>query len=259
MPIFGDSDTRGMVRLAHEVGGFVDNWRGRKRFFMERLCQLVEADAWYCGFCDGDSSPMPAALVPGMYGGMSEDAFSRFTQAYCHPEMCALIGPFFRETAGAGMPATKSFQKIVPNTVFEKSGAFAHWNENNLFPACLSVTPLADGTFSYILFLCRGEARYFDDRQAHVVHALVTEMEWVHERLEQQDNRVVALSPRLRVIHEMLVQGLSRKCIARKLGLSLHTVNGYVKVTYQHFGVRSHAELIHRSFRGNASRNFASS
>ena len=225
---------------------------------MERLCQLVEADAWYCGFCDG-VFPTPAALAPGMYGGMSEDGFSRFSQAYCHPEMQVLVGPFFREAAEVGMPATKSFQKIVPNMVFEKSRAFANWNDHRLFPACLSVTPLADGTYSYLLFLCRGEARYFDDRQAHIVHALVTEMEWVHARLEQGDNRVVALSPRLRVIHEMLVQGLSRKCIARKLGLSLHTVNGYVKVTYQHFGVRSHAELIHRSFRGNGPRDFASS
>lgn len=222
---------------------------------MERLCELVEADAWYCGFCEGTASHSPAAFATGLYGGMEEDEFVRFLQAHCHQDMRTLIGPFFNEAAKTGMPLTRNFQKIVPNVTFERSAVFPLWEGCDLFPACFSVTPLENGTFSYVLFLCKRDVRYFDDRQAHIVHALVTEMEWMHERLEQRDDRLVALSPRLRVIHEMLVQGLSRKCIARKLGLSLHTVNGYVKVTYQHLGVRSHAELIHRFFRRDGSRD----
>ncbi|RLS87085.1 MAG: helix-turn-helix transcriptional regulator [Planctomycetota bacterium] len=41
-----------------------------------------------------------------------------------------------------------------------------------------------------------------------------------------------------------LVQGLARKDVANRLGLSVHTVGTMCKRGYAKLGVRSHAELV---------------
>ncbi len=58
-----------------------------------------------------------------------------------------------------------------------------------------------------------------------------------HELLDQ-------LSPRLQEVVKLLISGLSRKMIADRLDLSLHTVNGYIKEVYAKFKLHSHAELL---------------
>lgn len=52
------------------------------------------------------------------------------------------------------------------------------------------------------------------------------------------------LSPRLRRVLDCLLRGMQRKSIADHLGLSLHTVNDYVREVYAQLNVHSHAELI---------------
>jgi hypothetical protein len=42
---------------------------------------------------------------------------------------------------------------------------------------------------------------------------------------------------------ELILRGMSEKAIASELGLSIHTVHEYVKLTYNHFGVSSRGEL----------------
>ncbi len=58
---------------------------------------------------------------------------------------------------------------------------------------------------------------------------------------------VPKLAPRLIQVLELLRQASSEKQIAAELGLSPHTVHGYVKQLYRHFGVSSRAELLTRS------------
>jgi DNA-binding NarL/FixJ family response regulator len=68
---------------------------------------------------------------------------------------------------------------------------------------------------------------------------------------EDRGIRVPELSPRLWLVHEMLLQSYGRKEIADHLGLSMHTVSGYMKEVYRHFDVQSHAQLVARFFRGD--------
>ncbi|HTA18065.1 MAG TPA: helix-turn-helix transcriptional regulator, partial [Polyangia bacterium] len=53
-----------------------------------------------------------------------------------------------------------------------------------------------------------------------------------------------ALSRRERETLTLLLAGASEKEIARKLGLSPHTVHGYVKTLYRRFGATSRAQLL---------------
>lgn len=52
------------------------------------------------------------------------------------------------------------------------------------------------------------------------------------------------LPPRVRQVLAHLLQGLSDKGIARRLGITRYTVNQYTKALYEHFGVQSRAELL---------------
>ena len=63
--------------------------------------------------------------------------------------------------------------------------------------------------------------------------------------------RRTVVSPRQRVILNLLLEGQSRKAIARHLAISLNTVQGYIRRIYSFFGVQSHAHLIRRFQQGN--------
>lgn len=52
--------------------------------------------------------------------------------------------------------------------------------------------------------------------------------------------------PRQRQVLACLLHGDSAKQVARRLGLSVHTVNEYVKALYRRFNVQSRAELMAR-------------
>lgn len=52
------------------------------------------------------------------------------------------------------------------------------------------------------------------------------------------------LSPRLREVHEMALQGLSEKQIALRLHRSIHTVHRHINRLYQALGVGTRAELF---------------
>lgn len=55
-----------------------------------------------------------------------------------------------------------------------------------------------------------------------------------------------ALTPRIRQVLGLLVQGLGEKEIAQALRISPHTVHDHVKALYRQLGVRSRAELLSR-------------
>jgi len=57
------------------------------------------------------------------------------------------------------------------------------------------------------------------------------------------------LPPRPRAVLKLILEGEGDKQIAQKLGISIHTVNQYVKTVFHHFNVQSRAELMARWIR----------
>jgi DNA-binding CsgD family transcriptional regulator len=58
------------------------------------------------------------------------------------------------------------------------------------------------------------------------------------------EERATALGPRLRQVLGLLLEGRSAKEVARHLGLSLHTVNSYIKESYERLHVSSRPQLL---------------
>ena len=88
--------------------------------------------------------------------------------------------------------------------------------------------------------------RSFTEEDRGLLHLLNIQGAWVW-----QDNSTPKLSEALRVLprHKRqtlmwLCRGASEKVIAAELGISRHTVHGYVKALHRFFGVSSRAELL---------------
>ena len=62
---------------------------------------------------------------------------------------------------------------------------------------------------------------------------------------------LMPLSPRLRTVLGLMMDGQTAKRIAFHLELSEHTVRGYVQDIYRHFGVNGRAELMRRFMVGD--------
>ncbi|HEX4405707.1 MAG TPA: LuxR C-terminal-related transcriptional regulator [Polyangia bacterium] len=86
--------------------------------------------------------------------------------------------------------------------------------------------------------------RPFDDEDRNLVHLFQLESAWLFERPRPHDARADALPPRQRETLRLLLHGASEKEIASRLDLSQHTVHGYVKNIYAHFGMTSRAQLL---------------
>jgi len=60
------------------------------------------------------------------------------------------------------------------------------------------------------------------------------------------DTEIEHLSPRLKSVLVLMLEGEERQHIANDLGLSVHTVNSYFKGLFRHFKVNSHLQLIQK-------------
>jgi len=88
----------------------------------------------------------------------------------------------------------------------------------------------------------------------HLLHTQIVEL-WRSPLLppagmsddDIQDERGPRLPRRLRQTLSLLAGGHSEKQIARRLGISPHTVHDYVKALHRRFGASSRSELLLRS------------
>jgi len=65
------------------------------------------------------------------------------------------------------------------------------------------------------------------------------------------------LPPRVRQVLRCLLEADGDKEIASRVGISVHTVNQYTKMIYQHFGVNGRAVLLARWIRRGWGGRFA--
>lgn len=68
---------------------------------------------------------------------------------------------------------------------------------------------------------------------------------------EDSGEAVPELSPRLRTVFGLLLEGWTRKQMAEHLGLSVNTIAEYTKAVYRHFDVNGQKPLIRRFRVGN--------
>ena len=194
-----------------------------------------------------------AVYVSFINGGFSDETFAKYLQALEHPEMIAFASRFFTELEAKNTHLTRLRHQITADTAFEKSQAYALWKAADIGSLIVSQRPL-DQRSSSALGLYRQFGRpKFTLRESRIAHIVLTEVPWLHQQGWPEDRgvQVPALSRRERLALNLLISGASHKVIAAQMGISWHTMQGYAKAVYRHFGVHSQAELMRRFFQGD--------
>ncbi len=248
-----ERDIAAVVRLLGNACAQSWSRTEKKRHLMDGLCHLVGADAWV-GALAVRMDPGTAPVLAGFqHGGFSEAQFCRFLEIQSHPDIAGLLAPYAEELHRVGGHVTRTVTEIVPLERLMATEVARHCEECGFFPHCFSARPLGGGPVAGVGFYRRPGRPLLGPRESRLVHLVLSENPWLLEHRWPADrgSEDGGLSPRLREVRELLIQGFSRKQIAGNLNISINTVHGYVKELYRHVGVRSHAELLRQFFHGN--------
>ena len=248
-----ESDVRAMVRLLGEVAAIQGDHAEKKRFVMNGLTDLIGADCWIWCLVADPTLDVPPTLVNFTHGGFTEERFARFLEASQHPGCARYTAPILKDIQETGAHQTRLRQQFIPTPDFLVSEVFQSWSDANIGPILLSVRPIEEGCRSAIGLYRDRERELFTARESRIAHIILSEIPWLHEMGWPQDRAVTVpkLSPRQRLTLNLLLEGHGRKQIADHLGISEHTLSGYIKDVYLHFGVHSQSELMRRFLHGD--------
>ncbi|MEI6606053.1 MAG: helix-turn-helix transcriptional regulator [Verrucomicrobiota bacterium] len=247
-----ERDVRTMVRLLGEVIATPGDIRAKRRFLMDGLCQLVDASSWI--WCMAEFDPdKPPSFIGFEHGGWDEERFARYVEAMNHPAMERVTRPSSLELQAKGSHLTRTQRQMDPDFLLENSPAAAYWINADIGALMTSQRPMPGGGISGIGVYRRLGEPHFDERESRIAHIILSEVPWLHFSAfpDRQSQEITRLYPRHRTILNLLTEGWGRKKIADHLGISIHTVHGYAKTIFKHFGVHSQAELITRLTKGD--------
>ena len=94
---FGEDDVRSMIRLVGEVAALEGDHSGKKRYLMDGLCVLIDAEIWLWGLSCQTVPKAPQVYVNFTAGGISDEQFPRLLKAIGHPDMFWVVAGFFKE------------------------------------------------------------------------------------------------------------------------------------------------------------------
>jgi len=248
-----ESDVRQLVRLLGEVASLNADHAGKKRFLMDGLCQLIDADAWAWGLMCQPGDGQPQVYVSVVHGGFDQDRFSKFLKALEHPDMSWVAQAFFRDLAREQKQITRGRLQIISDREFLGTEVVDLWRKADIGPLMMSAKPLDEKSGSSIGIYRRADQGHFSEREILMAHIILTEVSWLHE-MGWPDDRgatVPQLYRQQRIILNLLLEGLCRESIADQLQISIHTLGDYCKDIYRHFNVSSQTELMARFYQGD--------
>lgn len=248
-----EADVRSMIRLVGEVVASRADHAGMKRQLMDGLCNLVKADAWvWCLGCEMEAGKMPVYLSMA-HGGFDEERYAGMLRAAAHPDLTWISETMIRDMREKNTQVTRLREQLAAKDEFAVAGIATHMKEADIGPFLIVMRPIDERSVSTLGLYRRAAEAAFTERECRIAHVILSEVPWLHEQGWPEDRgaTVPKLSPRRQLVLNLLLEGRSRKDIAATLGLSEHTVATYQKDIYGHFGVNSHAALMHRFRQGD--------
>jgi len=252
-PLLSDTDARAIVRLLGEVAAIDGGLVAQKQFLMDGLCSLIDADSWaWATTCQFDPGKVP--LNSGFQvGGFSPEQFAKFQEALEHPDTGVLNSRFTGEFEQKKTHLTRLRDQIDVEKRFRQASVYPIWIAAGIEEVILSIRPGRDGMLSQLGVYRRPGRPPFSPRESRLTHIVIGEVPWLHEAVlpSSLGSTVTRLSPRQRITLNLLLEGQDRRRIADHLGLSNHTIDGYVKDVFRFFNVHSQPALIARFQHGD--------
>lgn len=249
------ADVRAVVRLLGAVAESADPHPVKKRELLTGLAGIVDADLW--AWTTSVWGPTGAPVSTNMIHNVSDKGlYTRWIEGTQDPALPPPEHPYAARALASGNVLTRRRSQWIDDSVWYED----KHNKTYRFPLgfddfVLTLYPLREqSAFSGVAFYRKLGRPAFTERDSRLIHIVLSEVDWLHYAdLPSQiaQTLVPALSPRQRVVFMNMLQGFDRAEIARRLNLSVHTVNDHVKVIYRHFNVNSQAELMNRFMTGN--------
>ena len=254
--MISEEDVRAIVRLLGDVAVMSDDVAVRKRRLMMGLSELVDADAWIWVVSRYSSPQDPPVCVSFMQEGFDEQGIGMIMESSQDMDNLPPDNePLMREImAAGGQHITRTRRDMVSDDGWYDSNHFKLYRAPlGVDEYVYSIFPLRDGLFSAVGLHRKLGREAFDARQRRLAHILISEVRWLHLAGVPDDTgeTVPELSPRLRTVFGLLLEGWTRKQMAEHLGLSVNTIAEYTKAVYRHFDVKGQKPLIRRFRVGN--------
>jgi len=239
-------ETRAVVRLLGDVAMRHAPPRVRRNVLMQNLGDMVDADAWLWLTATRNGRGYDASSHVVFKGGSDGLHPATFCAAGARPDIAALVDLLFRKLPRTDSHLTLTREELDSEASFVRSGDESFWQEIRLAPVMLSAMRASPARLSLLGLYRRTDRSGLAEGEALIAHTVLSEVPDLHREGFPSEiaPAVDALSPRLRQVLDCLLQGRSRKEIANDLGLSTHTVGGYVAELYQRFQAHSQADLV---------------
>ncbi len=243
-----EEDARAMVRLLAEVAATHGDHEEKKRTLMNGLCRLVGAEFWIWGLAadyDPDKQVNYTAMTTG---GFSEEQVPKLLIALDNKALEEVMRPLGQEIHSTQTQVTRLQEEYDPDNIFLNPDVSRRWKDADIGAPLVCYRPVSHNCLSGIGLYRRFDAAPFSQREAKIAHIILTEVAWLHEQGWPWESalQVPQLPKRCRMALNLLLEGLSRKQIADRMEISIHTANEYVKHVYDFYDVHSHAELLNR-------------
>ena len=240
-----------MIRLVGDVAASRGGAGEKRRVLMAGLVKLVDAQRWFWCMSSleklrpGNRPPYTAIA----HGGFENGMFAKLLKAADHPDSWEIFSSISEEIRRKNVQLTATRRQMDLNNRFMRQDIRQLWREAGVGDLMVSICPARSGEFSAIGIYREDGAPEFKGREARIAHIVLAEVPWLHETAWSEDDQfgvLPKLSPRRRAVLNLVLEGHPRKEMASMLGISIHTLDGYVKDIFRHFGVHSQAELIAR-------------
>lgn len=246
-------DVAAVVRLLGDIAGTDDPIAAKRRQLVGGLATLCGADVWVWAHAKVDADDR-VAYFAYLDGGWASDAQRSVAMSpECSPEVRPIEQGMVRAALVAH--ATRTREQFVEDAAWYGSPLYRRFRAPaDLDDFLFSYYPVGDGVISGVGLHRRLGRPRFADRERCLAHLVLGQIDWLHraDTAVPAADRVADLTARQRQVLLLLMGGDGRKQVARKLGLSDHTVADYTKVLYRHFDVNSRAELLAKFMAGDA-------
>lgn len=260
-----EEDARAMIRLLSEVMMMPGDLTAQKKTLMAGLAQIVNANAWMW-VLSSVTNEEPTAMQL-LYDGYTQEQMAIITNVALSPDIEDPTGMHALQMIADNQHHTETRHQCCDDETWAQHPAVRdHFDALGIDQYIMSIYPIPTPNnsaeqpsrmTSFVgMYRPKGKPTY-TERERRIVHILTQEARWLHHAglPEAGDDGIPSLSPRLKSVLTLLLDGQSPQQIAKGLKLSPHTVKDYVKTLYKHFKVSTRAELLHRFMAGGNSNN----
>lgn len=237
---------RRLLESVVAIGNHHSQLADRRRAFLHVLMNELEADSAMWTWGHGKPTDLSLTAVGHLDVGITEAQLAVYGQWGLDPAASnGFYHRIYREMQGS--PDSRSM--LVEDYIgdernalpvlrqYQERAGWGSWLQNTRYwPA---------NSWSNINLLRNTGRPEFQRREAAILELVADSVSWLHATTEDSlpPETFLGLTQRQRTVMFMLLNGMSRKTIARLLGIKEDTVGDHLKSIYTHFGVASSIEL----------------